>query len=121
MNRALIWTIILCTTAIIGTLIYINTQPKQVEISIGGTSSQESNKLSAQRTMINNLRQLASGADQYFLEHGATRVSYGDIVGQDKYVRSIEPVAGESYPEYFEQGVPLKTTGGKYGPMSIDF
>ena len=44
-----------------------------------------------------NLRQLASAARQYQLEHGATTVNYGDIVGPEKLIKEMKPVAGENY------------------------
>ena len=50
------------------------------------------------KTITNNLRQMASGADQYFLENGATIVDSADIVGSDNYVKEFGSVAGEIYP-----------------------
>lgn len=49
------------------------------------------------KTIVNNLRQLASAADQYFLEKGETIVSVDALVGE--YVLKLEPVAEETYPE----------------------
>ncbi|MFP4166266.1 MAG: hypothetical protein ACLFUF_03745 [Opitutales bacterium] len=54
---------------------------------------------SREKAIINNLRQLASAADQYFLENGVTEVQTDDLIGEDAYIRKIEPVAGERYPE----------------------
>ena len=50
---------------------------------------------SRQKTVMNNLRQIASGGQQYLLENGATRATYDDIVPE--YVSPIQPVAGEDY------------------------
>ncbi|MGJ8638933.1 MAG: prepilin-type N-terminal cleavage/methylation domain-containing protein [Opitutaceae bacterium] len=57
------------------------------------TSSQE-------KAVLNNLRQLASGADQYFLEEGEITVATVDLVGTspDAYVKSFGSAAGETYP-----------------------
>lgn len=54
---------------------------------------------SREKTITNNLRMLASGADQYFLENGVTEVRTEELLGEDGYFRSFEPIAGESYPE----------------------
>ncbi len=65
------------------------------------TSSQE-------KAVLNNLRQLSAAADQYYLENGKRTATYNDLVGPDKYVRTITPVAGENYRALrFEQGKPL--------------
>jgi type IV pilus assembly protein PilA len=59
--------------------------------------------------VTNNLRMLAAAADQYYLEHGATSATYDDLVGPDKYVKSVTPVAGEDYRSLkFVQGRPLR-------------
>lgn len=52
---------------------------------------------SQEKTITNNLRQLASGADQYFLEEGLTTVTSAELVGNDKYVKTVDVVAGETY------------------------
>ena len=52
---------------------------------------------SQEKTIINNLRQLASGAEQYFLEEGVTTVTSGELVGT--YVKTFAHVAktGDAY------------------------
>lgn len=65
--------------------------------------------------ITNNLRQLAAGAEQYFLETGATTVNTADLVGTDNFVRQIEPVAGEDYTFDIAEGfteLSVTTTGG---------
>jgi hypothetical protein len=44
-----------------------------------------------------NLRQLANAARQYQLERGVTSVGYADLVGPDKLVKELKPIAGENY------------------------
>lgn len=44
-----------------------------------------------------NLRLLAGTARRYQLERGATTVTYADLVGPDKLIRELRPVAGENY------------------------
>ena len=56
---------------------------------------------SQDKTIINNLRQLNSAAQQYFLEHGVTSVNSDELVGTDttdRYIKSIQNVRGEAYP-----------------------
>jgi type IV pilus assembly protein PilA len=55
---------------------------------------QKVRQTSQEKTLINNLRQLASGADQYFLEEGVSSVSSDDLVGtgQTKYVKAFSQV-----------------------------
>jgi len=45
----------------------------------------------------NNLRQLWTAAQQYFLETGKTTAAYSDLVGDGKFIKAIEPVGGEDY------------------------
>ena len=59
---------------------------------------------SQERIILNNLRQLNGAAQQYFLEHGVSTVAYTDLVGSDKYVKTISAVARENYPTVFHQG-----------------
>jgi LysM repeat protein len=44
-----------------------------------------------------NLRLLASAARQYQAEHGVTTVGYLQLVGPDKLIKELKPVAGENY------------------------
>lgn len=63
---------------------------------------------SQQKAVQNNLRQLAAAADQYYLEHGVHSTTYDQLVGPDKYIRAITPVAGENYRALrFVEGEPL--------------
>jgi len=52
---------------------------------------------SQQKTVLNNLRQLAAAADQFYLENGVSTATYDDLVGPDKYIRQLTPVFGEDY------------------------
>jgi len=62
------------------------------------------------KRVMNNLRQLAAAADQFYLENGVSRASYDQLVGPTKYVKEINPVDGEDYRGIqFEQGKPLQT------------
>ena len=48
------------------------------------------------KTVLNNLRQIASAGQQYLLDKGVTTVSYSQLLN-DKRFPSITPVAGEVY------------------------
>lgn len=75
---------------------------------------------SQDRAVLNNLRQLASGADQYFLEYGVSAVAQSELVGADRYVKTLQTVARETYPSNFTQGTTL-TASGVAGARTITF
>jgi hypothetical protein len=54
---------------------------------------------SQRKAITNNLRILATAAQQYMLDKGVTSAGYYDLVGTgtDNYVRGITPVIGEDY------------------------
>lgn len=58
---------------------------------------------SQEKIIINNLRQLSSAAQQYYMEHGVSTAGQADLVGTDKYVKVIATVAGENYPLTYNQ------------------
>lgn len=51
------------------------------------------------KTITNNLRQLYSAAQQYFLESGQASVAFDDLVGtgDGRYIKSMATAAGEDY------------------------
>ena len=58
-------------------------------------------RTSQENAIRNNLRQIAAAADQYFLEKGTTSVSISSLYNvndtANSYIKSLKPVAGESY------------------------
>jgi type IV pilus assembly protein PilA len=68
------------------------------------TSSQD-------KAVLNNARQLAAAADQYFLENGVSSVTQGNLVGATNYVKALNLVANESYPAAFTQGATITVLG----------
>src|SRR6266545_3388236 len=68
------------------------------------TSSQD-------KAVLNNARQLAGAADQYFLENGVSSVAQSNLVGSSQYVKSLNLVAGETYPLGFTQGITITVDG----------
>ena len=55
---------------------------------------------SQDRTVLNNLRQVASAAQQYLLEQGVLTVSSADLIGSGEYITTIESVGTESYDAF---------------------
>lgn len=62
---------------------------------------------SQDKAVLNNLRQLSSAADQYFLEAGVSTVTFADLVGSSSsnYIKAITTVAKETYPAGVSQGL----------------
>jgi type IV pilus assembly protein PilA len=65
---------------------------------------------SQEKMILNNLRQLSAAADQYFLEHGANSATINDLVGEQKYVRELNTVSGETYPTIYLLDQPIIVT-----------
>ena len=61
--------------------------------------------------MLSNARQLAAATDQYMMEYGKSTVSIANLVGITNYVKSLDTVAQESYPNVFTAGTPITVTG----------
>jgi len=77
------------------------------------TSSQD-------KAVLNNARQLAAAADQYFLENGVSSVSQSSLVGATNYVKALNLVANEAYPNGFTQGVTI-TVAGIAGARTVTY
>lgn len=60
---------------------------------------------SQEKTIMNNLRQFASGGQQFVLEEGAREATYSDIVPE--YISTLNPVDGEDYT-----GLVVRSIGG---------
>jgi type IV pilus assembly protein PilA len=77
------------------------------------TSSQD-------KAVLNNARQLAAAADQYFLENGVSSVTQASLVGATNYVKVLNLVANETYPDGFTQGQTI-TIQGVAGARTITY
>lgn len=77
---------------------------------------------SQDKAVLNNLRQLSSAADQYFLEKGASSVSSTELVGTNssQYIKQIQTVANETYTSTINQGLGV-TAAGVAGARTITF
>ena len=75
---------------------------------------------SQDKAVLNNARQLAAAADQYFLEYGLTTVNQSVLVGPSNYVKVFNTAANETYPTDFTQGVTI-TVSGVGGTRTITY
>ena len=66
---------------------------------------------SQDKSVLNNARQLAAAADQYYLENGATWAASSSLVGPSYYVKALNTVAGETYPTVFTHGTTITIDG----------
>ena len=62
---------------------------------------------SQDKAVLNNARQLAAAADQYYLENGVSSVTRGSLVGSTNYVKALNLVANETYPDGYTQGTTI--------------
>jgi type IV pilus assembly protein PilA len=72
---------------------------------------QKVRKASQDKTVLNNARQLSAAADQYYLENGVSTVTIGNLIGSSNYVKALNLVANETYPQAFTQGVAISIVG----------
>ena len=75
---------------------------------------------SQDKAVLNNARQLAAAADQYFLENGVSTVASAALVGATNYVKAINTVAGEAYPTDYTQGVTI-SIGAVAGSRTVTY
>ena len=66
---------------------------------------------SQDKAVLNNARQMAAAADQYYLENGATSANSASLIGATNYVKALNTVAGETYPVGYTQGMTITITG----------
>jgi type IV pilus assembly protein PilA len=68
---------------------------------------------SQDKAVVNNLRQLSSAADQYFLEKGVSQVTSTELVGSNssQYIKVIQTVAAETYDTTINQGAGVSAAG----------
>ena len=66
---------------------------------------------SQDKAVMNNARQMAAAADQYYLEYGGSSAASANLIGATNYVKSLGVVAGESYPDFYTQGITITVLG----------
>ena len=70
---------------------------KDAAVARGTEPVPEPDPATVDRAVLNNLRQIAAAAQQYFLENGVDRVTLDRLVGPDRYIKELRVVAGEDY------------------------
>ena len=75
---------------------------------------------SQDKAVLNNARQLAAAADQYYLEYGVSTAPQGELVGATNYIRVQTGVANETYPPNFTQGITI-TVAGVAGQRTVTY
>lgn len=75
---------------------------------------------SQDKTVMNNLRQLAAAADQYFLENGVSTVAQADLIGSTAYIKTLQKAANETYTATLTQGDAV-TAAGIAGARTITY
>jgi type IV pilus assembly protein PilA len=75
---------------------------------------------SQDKAVLNNARQIAGAADQYFMETGRKTVLVADLVGSAAYIKSLDTIAGETYPTVITAGEAL-TIAGVAGLRTITY
>jgi type IV pilus assembly protein PilA len=81
---------------------------------------QKVRQASQDKAVLNNARQLAAAADQFYLENGVSSVSVSGLVGSTNYVKALNLVANETYPGGYTQGVTI-TIDGIAGARTITY
>jgi len=66
---------------------------------------------SQDKAVLNNARQLSAAADQYYLENGKSACVPADLVGATNYVKAVNTVASETYPDNYTQGQTITVLG----------
>ncbi len=75
---------------------------------------------SQDKAVLNNARQLSAASDQYFLENGVSTVVMASLVGATNYVKAVNTVANEVYPDSYTQGITI-TIGGVAGARTVTY
>lgn len=66
---------------------------------------------SQDKAVLNNARQLASAAEQYYHESGSDYVDVANLVGATRYLKALTPVANETYPVTLYAATPVTILG----------
>jgi type IV pilus assembly protein PilA len=76
---------------------------------------------SKERMILQNLRLLSDAAQVYFMESMTNEARFTDLVGEGRFIRNLDPVAGEEYPLIilYEDTV-IVATGSIIGDIAYD-
>jgi type IV pilus assembly protein PilA len=75
---------------------------------------------SQDKAVLNNARQLSAASDQYFLENGVSTCASTNLIGATNYVKAVNTVAGETYPDNYTQGITI-TISGVAGARTVTY
>ena len=75
---------------------------------------------SQDKAVLNNARQLSAAADQYFMESGISTAVMSNSIGPTQYIKDLNTVAGEVYPNDFTQATTI-TVSGVGGTRTITY
>lgn len=70
---------------------------------------------SQDKAVLNNARQMAAAADQYYLENGSSFANSSSLVGATNYVKALNTVASEGYPPAYTQGITITFSCFEFG------
>ena len=79
--------------------------------ALAWSAFQKVRQSSQDKAVMCPLRQLAAVADQYYLENGVSVAEYDQLVGATNYVKSVQTIAGETYPTRYIRGMTITVTG----------
>ena len=75
---------------------------------------------SQDKAVLNNARQMSAAADQYYLEAGSSWAASSSLVGATLYVKAIQTVASEIYPDNYTQAITV-TIGNVANARTITY
>lgn len=100
---------IVCAVVVVSVAYFSRTSPLT---SNPLTDAFEKVKTASQdKAVLNNARQLAAAADQHYLETSTAFASRSQLIGLTNYIKSLNTIAGETYPVHFTHGVTITITG----------
>lgn len=81
---------------------------------------QKTRVASQDKAVLNNARQIAAAAEQYYHESGSDFVDLVDLIGPTRYVKVLNAVANETYPTTLSAATPI-TISGVAGARTITY
>ncbi|MCC5838943.1 MAG: prepilin-type N-terminal cleavage/methylation domain-containing protein [Opitutales bacterium] len=74
-----------------------------------------------ERLILQNLRLLSDAAQVYFMESMSNEARLADLVGEGRFIRNLDPVAGEEYPLIIlYEDTFIVATGAVFGDVVYD-
>jgi hypothetical protein len=70
-------------------------------VAVGALSFRESGRTSKEKVVLSNLAAIRFNAQLYYQENGAIFVTYDELIGPTRHLKSLNPVMGEDYRPLF--------------------